>query len=182
MKIYLFQNYNERQCSEMFLKQVIIEESGVPYGSIEIERSLHGKPYLKNKPNLHFNLSHTTDMLAIVIAKDPVGIDVENIASRNLSVEKISRIADRFFTPREQAYIFKTSGDEIYRFYEIWTKKEAYVKYLGERLIRKVKKIDVLEPRFSNKIKMIRKGHFIISVCGLNVDEKFSESLDVIMN
>jgi phosphopantetheinyl transferase len=38
----------------------------------------------------------------------------------------------RFFHPDEQDYVFAAQGQErVKRFYEIWTKKESYLKYLG---------------------------------------------------
>lgn len=86
-----------------------------------------GKPHLENHPEFHFNVSHSGHYAAIAWGSGPVGIDLELLCHR----DALPRLAARHFTAREQEYAKTTAG-----FYEIWTAKESYLKYLGTGINR----------------------------------------------
>ena len=69
----------------------------------EIEVAENGKPRIKGRPELHFNLSHSGGLVMVVVAEDEVGCDIEEI--RELSPELKSAIGslDRWVL-REAAY------------------------------------------------------------------------------
>jgi hypothetical protein len=72
---------------------------------------------------LHFNISHSGELVALAIAHEPVGIDIEEIrVTRDLH-----RIARRFFSA-EEAERVDADADQFFR---IWTAKEAVVKAIG---------------------------------------------------
>lgn len=85
-----------------------------------------GKPYLANFP--HFiSLSHSFDYAAVMVSKDKaVGIDIELIK------DKIERIAHKFMSKRELAFISK---DRIEQLYACWCAKEAIYKLHGKKNI-----------------------------------------------
>src|SRR5580700_5079994 len=58
----------------------------------------HGKPYLVNLP-YHISLSHSFDYAAVMISKEPVGIDIEQVK------EKVERIAHKFMRKEELDFI-----------------------------------------------------------------------------
>ncbi len=91
----------------------------------------HGRPALDpshNRPDLHFNLSHTTGLVACALARQEVGIDVEPVERRAAT----GKIAGRFFTPREVALIEASPENERQRtFFRLWTMKEAVMKAMG---------------------------------------------------
>ena len=90
------------------------------YEIIEIKRE--GKPYVKDC-SYHFNLSHSGDYLLLAVGDTPVGADIEKITKiRPKTVEK-------YFSQSEQERVKKNGSKD---FFEIWTKKESYVKYTGE--------------------------------------------------
>ena len=81
-----------------------------------------GKPYIDGS-NVHFSISHTQNLLAIVIASFEVGIDIEKIVDRDF--KKISkRILNMSVTDREN-------------FYKMWTAHEAIVKCEGNSSVLK---------------------------------------------
>ena len=98
-------------------------------GAVAFARGAHGKPFLQ-KGGLHFNVSHSHEMALYAIARNrEVGIDVEwprpQVAHE--------QIAARFFSLEEQEALAQVP-DEARRaaFYNIWTRKEAYVKARGD--------------------------------------------------
>lgn len=92
------------------------------------------KPYLKK--NLYFSISHTSDVLAIIIFHSNVGIDIEKIRETDLS------LISSFLTLDEINYI-ENSIKKSETFFKIWTCKEAYVKYLGMGLYKGFKTFTV---------------------------------------
>ncbi|MDO4796886.1 MAG: 4'-phosphopantetheinyl transferase superfamily protein [Coriobacteriales bacterium] len=87
----------------------------------------HGKPYLKNHPHLHFNVSHSGTMVACAVSSDPVGIDVEE---RQPYDEGVARLC---FTHEELEWLGR-QDDADQAFVRLWTRKESYLKLLGTGL------------------------------------------------
>jgi len=95
---------------------------------VEIQYSKFNKPFVddESKIPLHFNLSHSQDLLAIGLSLNTaVGIDIEYCRPR----KSIETFVQRFYSPEECRYFF--SSDLCQRdpiFYQLWTLKEAYQK------------------------------------------------------
>ena len=102
---------------------------------IHFEYTSFGRPCLcanLAKPMLNFNVSHSNRWALFVLGENrEIGIDVEYIRAE-LDIVGISR---RFFSPHETHLIASAPEDERQRlFYEIWVRKEAYVKAMGKGL------------------------------------------------
>ena len=125
----------------------------------EIKRSAHGKPFLPNE-KIKFSYCHTEGLCAAVISDFECGIDAESI-NRKASFAEIS---SRFFTADEKEYLSskKYSGEA---FYEIWTMKEAYLKFTGKGLAGGLNSFSVLKLEKEN-MTSFRKEDYIISVYG----------------
>lgn len=93
----------------------------------EIEVNEFGKPFFKKHPEIHFNLSHSSSMAMCAISSVNIGCDIEKTDKIRMNIVK------RFFSPEEQLAL-KNSQDKDLSFYEIWTRKESYVKMLGTGL------------------------------------------------
>lgn len=96
----------------------------------------HGKPYVKERTDIHFNLSHSGDYVLAVFAPVEVGCDIQQIGE----VKNHARIAARFFTEDEQAAI--AQGMDFYR---VWARKESYIKCLGDGMARDLRSFSVVE-------------------------------------
>ena len=112
------------QIGQAFARQLLGEYSGQPPESFSIARTAQGKPYAENSP-LEYSLSHSGKWLLCAVGDQPLGVDIEVIKPRDF------KIAERFFTPREQAFLAPDQEDAHLRFLQIWTAKEAYFKWLG---------------------------------------------------
>jgi 4'-phosphopantetheinyl transferase len=91
-----------------------------------------GKPRLVDaSPDVRFNLSHAGEraLLAIALGQE-VGVDIEE--HRPIEVFELAR---RFFTPKEVRSIEALAASEqTCAFFRFWTRKEAFIKALGEGL------------------------------------------------
>jgi 4'-phosphopantetheinyl transferase len=91
----------------------------------------HGKPELAgpDASKLHFNLSHTDDMLALAVSfKHAVGVDVEAVTRK---VELLA-LAQRYFASREYEELQDLdAAAQRERFFTLWTLKEAWLKARG---------------------------------------------------
>ena len=103
---------------------------------IDFKVDTHGKPYLGNLP-YHISLSHSFDYAAVMIGKEPVGIDIEQVK------EKVERIAHKFMRKKEMAFI--NEKDKINQLYVCWCAKEAVYKCYGQKEVSFADNI-LLEP------------------------------------
>lgn len=103
-------------------------EAGLSYGQ-------HGKPYLRNHPEIHFNISHCEGLAVCVFSDTETGVDVERI--REVKEKVIPKVFDR----AEQELLFWNKAEkEKYKeiFYRFWTLKESYVKQSGQGMTVKL--------------------------------------------
>lgn len=112
--------------SRGLLRRVLADCMSSDPAALRFSRNAHGKPFLENG-GLEFNVSHSRDRLLIAVtAGRAVGVDIE-FRREGLNMQSIAK---RWFAPEEQEFFRNASGPaEV--FFEIWAKKEAYVKALG---------------------------------------------------
>ena len=96
--------------------------------NLEMGFNEHGKPFLAHHPEVHFNLSHCKNGIAVVVDFAPVGIDIESFRKDNIALVR------KTMNPAEAEWI-RTSSDPIETFTQFWTKKEAVVKLRGTGII-----------------------------------------------
>ncbi|XP_058113749.1 uncharacterized protein LOC131256737 isoform X5 [Magnolia sinica] len=104
--------------------------------SLNFRKNNYGKPEVEwqhfdnwDPPALHFNLSHTSSLIACGVAVDvPIGIDVEE-KQRKLR-NNILSFARRYFSRHEVDYLQAFSDPEIQRqeFIKLWTLKALSVQ------------------------------------------------------
>lgn len=101
--------------------------AGNGYEQVFLEYGENGKPYLRDREDICFNLSHSGDYVAAVFASSAVGVDIEEIRQKG---EKVAR---RFFREEEQRYLAEGRWENCreQKFTELWTRKESYIKAVG---------------------------------------------------
>lgn len=108
--------------------------------------SPRGKPEMSdNKPgsSLHFNLSHSGDVMLCAIADRKVGVDVETMKRH----DDMDRVALHFFSSEESRRFFDLAdGERTEYFFRTWVRKEAFVKATGEGLSRDTTSFTVQMP------------------------------------
>ncbi len=100
------------------------------------------KPYFENSMGIEFNISHSKDYIAFIISlKDQVGIDIE-WKNPSVNIEKLKGV---ILNPLEINY-FRTvsSKNKLEIFYNIWVKKEAIIKAIGEGCAYNIQNINTI--------------------------------------
>lgn len=163
LDIYLSKAQNIIESSEKFARFVLgkyINEDG---NKLKISRNQYGKPYLVEYTNIHFNISHSKGAIACAVSDRPVGVDIERIRKIDF------RIVRYFFSQQEKDYIFADSESTDLRFTEVWTKKEAYLKFLGTGILLPIERFDLFEKLNNKSIQICTelKHDYLISVCNI---------------
>lgn len=144
--------------SELLVRYQACKELKLLNKKIVFEKSKHGKPFLLDYPKFQFNISHTRNAIAVGFSNSEIGIDIEPVKPIDLA------IANRFFTSSEQDHIISHDNPD-YALYEVWTKKEAYIKYLGTGLSTPLNSFNVLDDSLRTMMNTFSLEQYIISIC-----------------
>lgn len=117
------------------MRQILERYLNIAPRSLIFVEGAKGKPelpYAIDSRNVKFNLSHSCELALLAIAENLcVGIDLEFVDHTFASEE----IASRFFAPDEVSTLLALAPDRrAEAFFDCWTRKEAYIKALGEGL------------------------------------------------
>jgi 4'-phosphopantetheinyl transferase len=117
------------------LRVILSRYLHVEPGQIQFRYATTGKPSLadvREAGDLHFNLSHSGGLaLFAVTGGREIGVDLEKIRP-TIDVQAIAR---RFFSDREfQALVALPKAEQPRAFFACWTRKEAYIKAIGDGL------------------------------------------------
>ena len=123
------------------LRSLLGNYLGTAPREIAFEYSKYEKPSLKQGHDLAFNLSHTEGMAIFGFTRGHrIGVDIERLRSDFRADE----IAERFFSASERAALREIAEERRHEFFfRIWTRKEAYIKALGEGLSHPLHQFDV---------------------------------------
>jgi len=128
------------------LRQILHRYTGASPGDLRFGVGEHGKPFLEHPAadSLSFNLSHSGDLAVVAVGEmREVGVDIECIRH----VPDWDEIARRSFHPAESEWVRSYSEDRrAEAFFEVWTKKEAYIKACGHGLSHPLDSFQVVGP------------------------------------
>ena len=99
---------------------------------IEFIAGPKGKPALRDPSSIRFNISHSGEMALYALTVGcELGVDVEQLRT----LDDLESIAMRFFSPGEASELLSLNPeDRGTAFFRCWTRKEAYVKAIGDGL------------------------------------------------
>ncbi len=126
------------------LRQLLAARLGVRPEAIELAAAARGKPALAGclaASDLRFNVSHCQDVAVYAFSSGrEVGIDVEAVRE----LPDADDVAARWFSRQEYAtYRTLEPGDRALGFFQCWTRKEAFIKALGDGLFHPLDRFDV---------------------------------------
>ena len=112
-----FQNDSRRR-EHLAWRRVVRSELG---RGVVIDYNEVGAPVV-DTPNTHISVAHGGESVAVAIANEPVGVDIESL-DRNYE-----RVKSRFMSPAEEALSSMEAWPAV-----VWTAKEAIYKLYGKR-------------------------------------------------
>jgi 4'-phosphopantetheinyl transferase len=162
---FVFQRDRRRfQVARSFLRRLLSAYAGVPINQLRLSYGPRGKPGVDlNGPRmLQFNVAHSGEMAVLAItAGMQVGVDLEEVRPILEALE----IARSTFSRKEIEALERMPGNERHNgFLRCWTRKEAYVKALGEGLHLALDSFDVsVTPASDADIALERSnGHWAL--------------------
>lgn len=115
--------------ADVLLRTILHDQLQLRDDEILFGRNEYGKPYLINRNDIFFNISHSGDWVGCAIGQKPIGIDIEYIQPIDLNIAK------RFFSPDEYSALQRQPPENrLDFFYYLWTLKESYIKAVGKGL------------------------------------------------
>jgi 4'-phosphopantetheinyl transferase len=113
-------------------------------GQLHFTYSQYGRPQLDGSrvaERVEFNISHSGDIIVLAFTRARrIGIDIERIRTDFSTAE----IADRFFSFAEREALHTLPAEQRHdAFFTCWTRKEAFIKALGEGLSHPLEQFDV---------------------------------------
>ncbi len=171
------------------LIQYGLKKRGLNEREMKYSLNKHGKPYFKDCPDVHFNVSHSGDLAACAFSEYDVGCDIEMVRTPDYNV------AERFFADDEIKYVYnqKNENERAKAFFGIWTLKESFVKAEGRGLSLPFREFSALSGRdepsamyydamYYEKKKYYFKayvyGKYVIACCCIRPN--FSEEPEII--
>ena len=102
-----------------------------------------GQPYLTNS-QFYVSISHCEQMVACAVSEAPVGIDIERIRPIDLRISRHTCVPEELDYLQISGQGICSDAEVLWRFFEIWTAKEAYFKKCGTG-ITDLKGINILK-------------------------------------
>jgi 4'-phosphopantetheinyl transferase len=161
----------EHELGKKLLFQGLKERYGIDESAGQIQAGIgaHGKPYLKDFPHIHYNISHTDGMAVCGFSDKELGVDVERIRGyKDNVVRKVMSDSERECMeelPKEERAEY---------FFRIWTLKESYGKAVGTGIIMPLSNISFTLTEKGNPgcsvpgvsfSQQMLNGEFVLSVC-----------------
>ena len=131
--------------SHSILRMILSIHSKMSVYEMKFILGEYGKPYISsNYQNIQFNMSHSKDMVCIVVTKDKeIGVDIE-FKNSTLDVEELQHLV---LSVQEKMYMDTLSSQTAKQnlFYCIWTLKEAIIKAMGIGLSHPIIEINLID-------------------------------------
>jgi len=168
-------NFELSLIGKILTKRIVSSETLTPKKNVLIGKTKLGKPVIK-KPgnsNLDISISHSGNYLVIgIFNSGKIGVDIELLKDIDF------RVFRNCLSASEEIYINsgKKMKQKLENFYEIWTRKEAYLKALGIGLQKPLPITQFYPNRNKPKVKIrhnnqqyyfstLKEDKFILSVC-----------------
>lgn len=140
------ENANAILIADILVKYALKKVFNLDITKIKIGYGDLNKPFLVDYPDIHFNVSHSGNMVVCAVYDKPIGIDIQiNQYCPNIFIDKVCN--------KDEILKIEMSEDRISEFIKIWTQKEAVMKKTGQGINGDLKNCLVNEGVQSCKIK-----------------------------
>ena len=140
----------------------LVSAAGEKVEGLDIQKGANGRPFFAGCDRLDFSISHSNELVVCALSVDSgrVGADTEKKES-TIRKEKQPRFAGRFFSGNERE-LLEADPD---RFSEIWTRKEAYLKWVGTGIATDLREVDTCRIPQSIRFETLFAEEHVITVC-----------------
>jgi 4'-phosphopantetheinyl transferase len=126
------------------LRDILASCLGIHARAVDFIVGPRGKPSLSGNCDavgLQFNLSHCGGLALLGVTRDgPIGVDLEQVRH----IPEATDLVRRFFSIREQAeYESLKEEDKLTAFFNLWTRKEAWLKATGDGISELLHRVEV---------------------------------------
>ncbi len=121
---------------------------------LSLAHNSFGKPYLKEYPQIHFNLSHCDRGCACVLADSEAGVDIQD--GRSITRAMMCRVCH----PDELAYL-AAADNPTKEFIRLWAMKEAWVKMEGTGISVPLNQVDTMT--LGDRIRVLECDKYILT-------------------
>lgn len=151
-----FEKINKTVTSIDFIFEILKNYYDFKGKKHDIIKTKNGKPYIKGY-GLHFSISNKNDFIAVIVADNPVGIDIEVLKGKDRdNIAKKVLVQEEFLKYEN----LESKLEKEKKFLEFWTKKEAIIKKNGWKL----SDIFSLDTKNYNCFTLFLKN-YVLSVC-----------------
>lgn len=119
---------------------------------VHVKKGDFGKPYIAELPESCFNLSHAGNYAAAVFSDCEVGIDIERLRDvksglirRSFCEEEYASLVQRGASEDTKECVDTLTARQKSDFIRLWTRKESYIKAVGEGMHLPLTDFSVLE-------------------------------------
>lgn len=142
-------------CTGLLLKK-LLDKYGISSEDIDYEEM--GKPFIRGRRDLFFNISNSGQYVAIAFSNIPVGIDIQKPVSYKEALTK------RICSENE---LYKLGDEPVKHLNMVWAVKEAYTKLKGTGIAMDLKTISYDKNGDELKLyengKLVAYGHSVFS-------------------
>ena len=113
-------------------RRIVARQLGCPEEAVAIAHDAAGRPFLDlpQEAGLHLSLATRAGIVAVGLARHPLGVDVEQVD------ERAAPPLDLLHPDERSALDAVASAERPRSFARLWAAKEAYVKALGTGFAR----------------------------------------------
>jgi 4'-phosphopantetheinyl transferase len=134
-KAFHFEKHRRRYVvAHLALRRILGYYLQINPAAVEFKYNPWNKPFIANQSleNYYFSLTHSSEIALIAVTTGrPLGIDIERVRP----IKGLLGVASRYFSAREQEALMTLHAEaRMHGFYSCWTRKEAFIKAIGEGL------------------------------------------------
>lgn len=128
LKTFVLANPADKQARHALVNEAVKRYYG---DNAAVEYSPKGVPSIVGtEAQKYISITTCGEVMLCVVSSVQIGIDGEYMPRFKQSRLDTLAVAERFFSEDEAEFVRRGDGDPA-RFVKVWTRKEAYVKYMG---------------------------------------------------
>jgi len=144
-------------------RDVLCRHLGIGHDELRIARTEKGKPKVTSHSDIHFSVSHSGKWVVCAVHNTPVGVDLEQIRPIEPEIPPFC-----LNTKELNAMQAAPAGAQRQLFFELWTRKESYLKMAGSGLAEDPRACRI--PRDVHFRQYAIQSGYVATACGRKPD------------